>query len=77
MKITSAKVARDTGIDIPLAKTFEYKENQFFVIETKDAMNPGNYRISLHYKANISKVLTGFYKSTYKAKSGVTRLVSI
>ena len=57
-----------------IRKEFQYKKNQFFVLELVKKLEVGEYKLKLNFDGNIkTKELNGFYRSTYKSKNGKTR----
>ena len=57
-----------------IRKQFEYKKNQFFVVELVDKLDVGEYKLKLNFDGDIkTKELNGFYRSTYKSNDGKTR----
>ena len=57
-----------------IRKKFQYKKNQFFVVELVKKLEVGEYNLKLNFNGNIeTKELNGFYRSTYKSKNGKTR----
>ena len=57
-----------------IRKEFEYKKNQFFVVELVDKLDVGEYKLKLNFDGDIkTKELNGFYRSTYKSNDGKTR----
>eukprot|EP00795_Rhopilema_esculentum_P003673 gene3673-14933_t len=61
----SSEIKIKSGLPKPL--------NEFFAIETEAEMPIGDYEAEIHFMANVSIKLTGFYKSTYKNQMGKTR----
>ena len=57
-----------------IRKQFEYKKNQFFVVELAYKLKIGEYKLKLNFDGDIeTKELNGFYRSTYKNNDGKTR----
>lgn len=49
---------------IGIENSFNYRPNEFFVIETDTVLQDGqNYNIKIHFSAKLSKELNGFYAS--------------
>jgi len=51
-------------------KAFPYEENQFWVIQTEADVPVGSLDLTLIFKGYLTHGIVGFYKSTYKDKSG-------
>ena len=51
---------------IKVLRSFIYPENEYYVIILDQSMHVGKYSLKLNFNANVSKILTGFYKSSYK-----------
>lgn len=59
---------------LPIVQYFEYKPNEFYVIEVgEDLMAGSQYNVTYDFSGNFPSVLYGLYKSTYKTPQGVTR----
>eukprot|EP00794_Sanderia_malayensis_P019482 gene19482-21406_t len=75
MNITSWKVRSINGnvkTNVDLAGGYSKTINEFFVIEARQLMQPGEYEVEVQFQAYVSKKLTGFYRSTYKDSTGKT-----
>ncbi|GFR93964.1 protease m1 zinc metalloprotease [Elysia marginata] len=54
-----------TGADIPVARTFYYSPNEFWVIEAdRELSSPGNVSLELGFQGTLDGIV-GIYKSTY------------
>ena len=59
----------ETGEELEVKQTLEYKDNNFYVFIMKERLQPGKYVVKMSYKAVLSgKVLNGLYLSTYTDK---------
>jgi len=59
------------GKAIRISSTFEYVQNQFFVVETKNILSSGIYILTMKFKGQLqTTLLTGFYLRSYKKPSG-------
>ncbi|RZF41809.1 hypothetical protein LSTR_LSTR005271 [Laodelphax striatellus] len=63
----------DAGVDIPIAKTFNYPANQYFVIISANLIQPGSYVLTLDFSGSLTGKIVGFYRSTYKDVTDGTR----
>ena len=76
MNITEFKIYKMDGYSkqsVAIAGGQSKPTNEYFVIETTNQMQPGNYEVEVQFQALVSKKLTGFYRSTYKNQNGQTR----
>ncbi|XP_022079859.1 glutamyl aminopeptidase-like isoform X2 [Acanthaster planci] len=58
---------------LEVVRSFEYVPNQFYVMEMKDDLMPGNYVWSLEFQGYLQPQRTGFYLSTYTNEKGENR----
>jgi hypothetical protein len=79
LKIEKVEIRDLLGLKAFKIKTqFQYKKNQFFVVELIEKLDVGQYILKLKFNGNIgTKELNGFYRSTYKSKDGETRYICL
>lgn len=63
-----------TNSNIKVARTFPFPENEYYVTVLEENMAVGDYSITLQFKSDVSRLLTGFYKSSYK-QDGTERVL--
>ena len=68
MSISETSMKQDDK-EVVIARTFEYKENDYFVLELAQAVS-GRVNIDLRYNYSLSADLSGFYNSSYVSSSG-------
>ena len=74
MNITGWKIyQKGSKTEVPIKSGYSKPKNEFFVIETTNSLAVGDYEVVVTFASKVSTKLTGFYKSTYKSKSGETR----
>ena len=74
MRIIAWKIFKSgTMEEIVIKSASPQPLNEYFVIEAAKDIAIGDYEIEVKFSANVSTILTGFYKSTYKDKNGKTR----
>ncbi|KXJ20434.1 Endoplasmic reticulum aminopeptidase 1 [Exaiptasia diaphana] len=56
--------------NIPIRRHFEFKKNEFYVIQTDSMLSPSLYVVTMHYEGFFSRDLRGLYRSTYKYPNG-------
>ena len=66
LNITSARVEDNNGTSVEINRTFEYKPNQFLVIETKTplAVNKKVF-VQIQFDGSLTRSIVGLYKSVY------------
>ncbi|XP_064358974.1 endoplasmic reticulum aminopeptidase 1-like isoform X1 [Dromaius novaehollandiae] len=59
------------------ARVLEHQPFEQVALLAAEPLQPGHsYMISIHYSANLSKSLHGFYKSTYRTQDGELRVLA-
>jgi glutamyl aminopeptidase len=80
LEITKTKlVATESGEEVDLAESFEYKPNEFWVVRTKQNIPSGLiYTLFLEFNGKlVGNGILGFYKSVYvDPKTGETRAMA-
>ena len=66
LNITNTSLEDENGSSIVINRTFEYKPNQFLVIETKE-MIPRNRTVwlKIQFDGSLTRSIVGLYKSVY------------
>ena len=49
---------------------FEYRPNQFWVVEPREQLQPGNYSVRMEFSGSLTTGNTGFYLSRYTDSNG-------
>jgi len=70
LDITQTKLRNAAGSTVPIQSAFEFRENEFWVVEPEYALPSGNYSLFLEFSGNLTKGITGFYKSVYTNAKG-------
>ena len=71
LSITSTKLTtHEPETEISLNNTFEYKPNEFWVIELDKDLEKGRYKIFLEFNGSLTNKIVGFYRSVYKDIDG-------
>ena len=66
LNITKTSLEDSNGNSIEINRTFEFKPNQFLVIETKEALQVNqSVKLSISFDGSLSRDIVGFYKSVY------------
>lgn len=74
LKITSYGVQDSQGNHLPVLRVAESKKLEQYLVEMKDELKEGEkYTLKLEFNGQLSNTMTGFYKSSYKTKSGEVR----
>ena len=60
---------------LEIKRHFWFEKNQFYVIIMNSALEKGQYRIKMDFRAWLIDDLAGLYKSTYKRKDGTEKYV--
>ncbi|XP_046858685.1 glutamyl aminopeptidase-like [Xenia sp. Carnegie-2017] len=64
----SSRCIKKNGKSLDLKRYFWYSTNQFYVMETKEKLAPGEYKVRLEFTGILADDLVGLYRSTYKNK---------
>ncbi|KAL9980512.1 hypothetical protein ACROYT_G009112 [Oculina patagonica] len=74
LKITSYGIQDSQGNHLPVLRVAESKKLEQYLVEMKDELKRGEkYTVKLEFNGKLSNTMTGFYKSSYKTKSGEMR----
>ena len=70
LDISDTRLANEDGDEISYMRAFEYERNEFWVVQLEEEVAAGNYSLSMEFNGNLTKGITGFYKSVYTNKLG-------
>lgn len=74
LNITSYGVQDSQGNHLPVLRVAESKKLEQYLVELREEMKKGEkYTVKFDFKGHLSNTMTGFYKSSYKTKSGEMR----
>lgn len=73
LNISKTELFNVNGEKIELDKSFEYADNEFWVLVTKKKINGGQYNLNLAFRGNLTGKMVGFYGSKYVAPDGTKR----
>ena len=66
LNITRTSLEDDSGNSVEINRTFEYKPNQFLVIETKEMLHQSQrVKLSISFDGSLTRSIVGLYKSVY------------
>ena len=66
LNITMTSLEDSNGNAIEISRTFEYKPNQFLVIETKEMLQQGQrVKLRISFDGSLTRSIVGLYKSVY------------
>lgn len=66
----SGQLYKKDGQEVPLKRQFEYKKNQYYILEPVDILSAGAYYLRFEFTYTLKKKLVGFYQATYKSEKG-------
>ena len=70
LAITKTSLQDQSGNSVSYRRVFEYKKNEFWVVELDQETGAGNYSLSMEFSGNLTQGITGFYKSVYTNSLG-------
>ncbi|KAK2562234.1 Endoplasmic reticulum aminopeptidase 1 [Acropora cervicornis] len=74
LNITSYGVQDSHGNHLPVLRVAQSKKLEQYLVEMKDELKKDEkYTIKFDFNGQLSNTMTGFYKSSYKTKSGKTK----
>lgn len=74
LNITSYGVQDSQGNHLPVLRVAESKKLEQYLVEMKYELKEGEkYTVNLYFKGHLANTMAGFYKSSYKTKSGITK----
>ena len=59
-----------TDQEVRVARSFEYTRNEYWVVVPEAKLRPGNYSLHLQFNGDLTKGITGFYRSVYTNAQG-------
>ena len=71
MNITQHSI-KQNGANVAVKSNFTYKENDFYVIRLEKSLSIGKAELDMTFDYTLGEDLSGFYRSSYKDKSGDT-----
>ena len=71
MNITQHSI-KQNGANVAVKSNFTYKENDFYVIRLEKRLSIGKAELDMTFDYLLGEDLSGFYRSSYKDKSGDT-----
>ncbi|XP_064458599.1 putative aminopeptidase-2 [Ornithodoros turicata] len=75
MNVTSASITEANRV-IPVQESFEYEDNEFFVMKFDSTIDIGKYVLHYEFSGNMTKDLKGLYLSTYTDVHNQTRYLA-
>ncbi|KAL7633447.1 UNVERIFIED_CONTAM: hypothetical protein RMT77_016318 [Armadillidium vulgare] len=76
MNISSTSLSDTFGKEYKILNSFEYKENEFWVVIPEKQLTPKNYTLSINFSGNLEGHIVGFYTSNYTSESGELRTIA-
>lgn len=74
LNITSYGIEDSKGNYLPVLRVAESKKLEQYLVELRDELTQGEkYTVNFQFNGHLSNTMTGFYKSSYKTKSGEIR----
>lgn len=73
-KITEMPLLKSSssGQSIVLKRCFEYKQQEYVVIEAEEELTPTSYLLTMTFQGHLNGSLVGFYRTTY-VENGQTK----
>ncbi|XP_044537581.1 glutamyl aminopeptidase [Gracilinanus agilis] len=75
----SPVLKKSSGEEIPLKKCFEYKKQEYVVIEAEEELPPtdgeSTYHLTMNFQGWLNGSLVGFYRTTY-TENGITKSIA-
>ncbi|XP_049950895.1 glutamyl aminopeptidase-like isoform X1 [Schistocerca serialis cubense] len=69
LRVSGAALApAPAGVAVPLERAFEAPRAERYVLVPAQPLQPGDYRLSLHFAGSLDVNLVGFYRSRYTDK---------
>lgn len=66
---------KSSGEPITLQRCFEYKPQEYVVIEAAEELLPNTYLLTMKFQGHLNGSLVGFYRTTY-IENGMTKYIS-
>ncbi|XP_075212816.1 aminopeptidase A-like [Lycorma delicatula] len=73
LNISKTELFDSSGDLVPLEQTFEYPDNEFWVVITQNQLIVGKYFLYLDFRGNLTGKIVGLYRSKYVAPDGTKR----
>ena len=70
LDISDTRLLNEDGDEISYMRAFEYDRNEFWVVQLEREVVAGNYSLSMEFNGNLTRGITGFYKSVYTNRLG-------
>ena len=70
LDISDTNLRNEQGEPIGFKRAFEYERNEFWVVELEQEAGVGVYSLSLEFRGNLTRDITGFYQSVYTNSQG-------
>ena len=70
LDISDTRLSNEDGEEVSYMKAFEYERNEFWVVQLEGEVEAGNYSLSMQFNGNLTRGITGFYKSVYTNRLG-------
>nr|XP_056711294.1 glutamyl aminopeptidase [Euleptes europaea] len=75
-KITEMPLLKtSSGEPIALNQCFEYKPQEYIVIEAAEELTPNTYLLTMMFQGHLNGSLVGFYRTTY-IENGITKSIA-
>ena len=66
----SGSLFNESGEEVILKRQFEYKKNQYYILEPVKELSAGAYYLKFDFIYTLKTKLVGFYQATYKSEKG-------
>ena len=70
LDISDTRLLNEDGDEVSYMRAFEYGRNEFWVVQLESEVVAGNYSLSMEFNGNLTRGITGFYKSVYTNRIG-------
>ena len=70
LDISDTRLSNGDGEEVSYMRAFEYERNEFWVVQLEGEVDAGNYSLSMQFNGNLTRGITGFYKSVYTNRFG-------
>lgn len=75
LRVSNAKLTNSKQKRLKIARTVQYKKNQqHLIIVNEELREKDRYALYMEFNGTLSKNTEGFYRSSYKTKTGQVRL---
>ncbi|XP_064902636.1 endoplasmic reticulum aminopeptidase 1 isoform X1 [Columba livia] len=76
LRVAAAAVALGGAAPGRPLRVLERRDREQLALLPAQPLRPGNYTLSLQYRANLSDTFRGFYRSTYRTRDGELRVLA-